>query len=151
MASISSKIELFIMSLLEDSDDIELKRNDLAQYFGCSPSQINYVLTTRFTLDRGYLITSKRGGGGCINVIRVQTQDEDIRELVTNHVGNEISQAKVHAIVMRLHDNRIVSSREASLILSAVSSLAMVPPSLENYIRANILKNMLCALMGEKE
>ena len=69
---ISDSIEAFIKDMLtEDEHEVELKRNELAQYFGCAPSQINYVLSTRFTLDDGYITESKRGGGGCIRIVRI--------------------------------------------------------------------------------
>ena len=66
MASISDEIEQFILSVLSDDESVKLSRNDLAHYFSVAPSQINYVLATRFNFDKGYIIESKRGGDGCI-------------------------------------------------------------------------------------
>ena len=75
--SVSDMIEEFIMSSLDDDNFIELSRNDLAKFFSCVPSQINYVLNTRFTVNRGFVVESQRGGGGYIKVTRVQDNDEN--------------------------------------------------------------------------
>ena len=76
---LSDTIEEFIkMMMAQDEEEIELKRNELAEYFSCAPSQINYVLSTRFTPDHGYVIESRRGGGGCIRVIRLRRGSGDM-------------------------------------------------------------------------
>ena len=72
MAQLSDSIEQFIKNLMEEDRQIDLKRNELAQHFGCAPSQINYVLATRFSIDHGYVIESRRGGGGYVRIIRIQ-------------------------------------------------------------------------------
>ena len=74
MAQLSNEIEKFIKDLMEDDSQVELKRNELAQHFGCAPSQINYVLATRFTIDHGYVIESRRGGGGYVHIVRMRQE-----------------------------------------------------------------------------
>ena len=78
MASISDVIEQFILQALADDDLLQLSRNDLATFFSCAPSQINYVLSTRFTPEKGFMIESKRGGGGCINLIRLNDEKANV-------------------------------------------------------------------------
>ena len=79
MANISDSIEKFILSFFDDGDDsVQLSRNELAHYFNVSPSQINYVLTTRFGVDRGYYVESRRGGGGFIMLVRLSQNKEDL-------------------------------------------------------------------------
>ena len=90
MARLSDMIEEFIKALLEESNgQLELQRNELADYFECAPSQINYVLATRFSLDRGYYIESRRGGGGYIRIIRLDMDNNDyIMYLLRERIGN---------------------------------------------------------------
>ena len=71
MANISDLIESFLIDLFGDESSIYISRNELAQYFNCAPSQINYVLSTRFTLDKGFAIESRRGGGGYVTLVRL--------------------------------------------------------------------------------
>lgn len=77
MAQLSDSIEQFIKDLMEEDRQIDLKRNELAQHFGCAPSQINYVLATRFSIDHGYVIESRRGGGGYVRIIRIQRANDE--------------------------------------------------------------------------
>ena len=76
MASITDKIELFINELMNNSNSIQIKRNELANLFNCAPSQINYVLMTRFTIDRGYYIDSKKGGGGYVQITKITRKNQ---------------------------------------------------------------------------
>ena len=120
MSAMSDHIEQFINELLDKEDGAELKRNELAQYFGCAPSQINYVLTTRFSLERGYMIKSKRGGGGHITIMRINVdQDELLHSLTCDGIGEAISQAQARAFVARLRENGCISERESGIMLAA--------------------------------
>ena len=76
MAQLSDSIERFIKELMEEGSQIEVRRNELAQHFGCAPSQINYVLATRFSVDHGYIIESRRGGGGYVRIVRMRERGE---------------------------------------------------------------------------
>ena len=94
MPRLSDIIEEFIKQMLQENDDRELqiRRNQLANQFSCAPSQINYVLTTRFTKDKGYYIESKRGGGGCIILRRIEFSDNnDLSEILRDKIGNTIT------------------------------------------------------------
>lgn len=88
MAQLSDSIEQFIKDLMEEDRQIDLKRNELAQHFGCAPSQINYVLATRFSIDHGYVIESRRGGGGYVRIIRIQrANDESSLSVLLRRIG----------------------------------------------------------------
>ena len=148
MSAMSDHIEQFINELLDKEDGAELKRNELAQYFGCAPSQINYVLTTRFSLERGYMIKSTRGGGGHITIMRINVdQDELLHSLTCDGIGEAISQAQARAFVARLRENGCISERESGIMLAACGDLPMVPQNVRDYVRANTLKAMLVAVL----
>lgn len=147
MSAISDSIERFIQMLFEEGNGVELRRNELAQHFGCAPSQINYVLSTRFTLDKGYIITSKRGGGGYISIVRLAAEEDLLRDLVTSRIGSELTLHEASAMISRLIDQKLVTVKEGRLMLAAVHDIAMVSPSMRNHIRSGIFKNMLMELM----
>ena len=89
MATISDVIENFILSTLGQNNDLNLSRNELADYFNCAPSQINYVLTTRFNLNRGFIIQSQRGGGGYIRIVRIKNFDNNyIHKVINSSIRN---------------------------------------------------------------
>ena len=102
---LSDSIETFIKALLaEDEQSVELKRNELAEYFGCAPSQINYVLATRFTLDDGYVIESRRGGGGYIRIVRVMSSDhQQLMYLINERIGQSITEAEAARKVREIY------------------------------------------------
>lgn len=149
MSAMSDAIERFINEMLSDTDNVELQRNELAQYFGCAPSQINYVLTTRFSPERGYIITSKRGGGGHITVARILlTEDDLMRQLIAGGIGDSLVLPRARAIILRLREENAVSDREAALLLSATQDYAAVPAKMRDHFRAETLKKMLLGLVG---
>lgn len=152
MARLSDVIEGFIKDMLRSSKDgvLELQRNELAAYFKCAPSQINYVLSTRFTVERGYYIESKRGGGGCIKIMRMNVDRDDyIFYLLANAIGDSISQACADNIIEQLMENGDVDKRLAAMMKSAVSDKAIdLPPSVRDRVRANIMKNMMMVLLS---
>ena len=148
---LSDTIEQFIKELLSDeSADVELKRNELAEYFGCAPSQINYVLATRFSPDHGYLTESRRGGGGYIRIVRVvQTGAQRLMYLVNDRIGDSIGEEECLRMISQLKEQRIVTADEASLMASAVSTRALsvpVPDALKNAMRAKMMKSMLMTI-----
>jgi len=151
MSAVSDAIEQFIIEMLSDSQAVELQRNELAQYFSCAPSQINYVLTTRFSPDRGYIITSKRGGGGYIRISRMQISEDDLlRQLVSGGIGETLTAARARAIVSRLQEQNILTNREAAMLSAAVKDTTTVPGALKDYHRAHTFRAMLLALMKEE-
>ena len=145
---LSDTIEQFIKAMLvEDAQEIELKRNELAEYFGCAPSQINYVLSTRFTPEHGYIIESRRGGGGCIRIFRMQQSTADqLLYMMNERVGDAIDQLSATHLIQQLMERGIVSRSEAALMASAISSQALSLPvtsNMKDAFRAKILKSML--------
>ena len=145
MAQLSDSIERFIKELMEEGSQIEVRRNELAQHFGCAPSQINYVLATRFSVDHGYIIESRRGGGGYVRIVRMRERVEgNLLDLLLKRVGNSIPEENACAIIAHLLDRKLVTSNEAKLMRAAVSRNALaLPVSAKDVLRASVLKNML--------
>ncbi|MGN0779429.1 MAG: CtsR family transcriptional regulator [Aristaeellaceae bacterium] len=148
---LSDSIETFIKTLLaEDEPSVELKRNELAEYFGCAPSQINYVLATRFTLDDGYVIESRRGGGGYIRIVRVvNSNHQQLMYLINERIGQTISEAEAVRLIGQLTERQIISGSEGDIMRAAVSSAALsipVPDAMKDALRARSLKSMLTAV-----
>ena len=150
MSKISDIIEDFILDQLEDSGYIFLSRNEMANFFNCAPSQINYVLDTRFTIDRGFVKESKRGGSGYIKISRLKNTDDNeyLNSLVLESVGDELSEKRMVQILEKLVSDNIVSFNEKVLIEAALSedSLAM-PFTIKDKVRAKSFKNILIELM----
>ena len=145
MAQLSDTIERFIKELLEGDMQVELRRNELAQHFGCAPSQINYVLATRFSMDHGYLIESRRGGGGYIKIVRMRERSsETLLNTIIDRIGNSISEESAAALIANLMERNIVTRKEALLMRSAVESNALaLPVSTKDVLRASVLSNMV--------
>lgn len=153
MSGLSNIIEEFIKELFQGTEDgiIEIQRNELAEYFDCAPSQINYVLTTRFTPYMGYYVESKRGGGGYIRIVKVEFDTENtINELITNTIGDSITKNKSYGIIDTLKEEDIITERETYLMKVALGdrSLACNTEN-RNELRADILKNMLLIFLME--
>ena len=144
----SDVIEQFLLEMLQDEADIVLKRNELASRFACAPSQINYVIGTRFTGQRGYEVESQRGGGGYIRIRKVAPSGSNYMMHVVNAVGEAISYASVQAMVVNMIQSGIVTEREGKLICAAVSdrSLPIQQPQ-RDQMRAIVFKNMLISLV----
>ena len=151
MPGISNLIERFIKEMLEETDDgiIEIGRNELAEQFGCAPSQINYVLTTRFTPYRGFYIESRRGGGGYIKIMKVGIEeDEAMEDLIINAIGDSITKNKAYHIIEGLVEEEVVTLREGYLMKASIEDNALKNVTTgRNQLRADILKNMLLILM----
>ena len=153
MAQLSDSIEQFIKELMSEDKHIELRRNELAQHFGCAPSQINYVLATRFSVDHGYIIESRRGGGGYVRIVRMETRGEkNFLEALLERVGNSIDEETANAIISNLYERKLVSRREALLIKSAVSRSALaLPITAKDVLRAAVFRNMLIQVFKNNE
>ncbi len=150
MANISDIIEKFIIQTLGEEESIDISRNQLAEYFSCVPSQINYVLETRFTTDRGYYTESKRGGNGYIKISKIKTSSSNdyLNSLVSDSVGDELSFKRLEQILDKLVQEKIVNEKERMIILSGLSeeSLSM-PFTIKDKVRAKAFKNILIKLM----
>lgn len=145
MKTISDIIEEFILSQLEDGE-INLSRNELASFFNCAPSQINYVLTTRFTPMKGYDVESKRGGGGYIKIVKFSNSNKinHIHNLIANYIGYSIDYNNAVMILDNLLSNNIITSSEYKLIAVAISNKSLASPiNNESQLRAKILTNIL--------
>jgi len=150
MSGLSNVIESFIKNLLIDAEGtIEIQRNELAEYFDCAPSQINYVLTTRFTPYKGYYIESRRGGGGYIKIIKVSIDEyKDINNIIVNTIGDSITKGKAYDIINALKDEEIIAERECDIIKAAIGDRAIsCDNNIRNSLRADILKNILLILV----
>ena len=150
MSALCNSIEAFIKSLMTENDDeLELQRNELAQYFNCAPSHINYVLSTRFTLERGYAVQSKRGGGGFIRIIRIDIdEDEALYSLLTGRIGDTMDERSANAVIGELQSCNVISAREAALMKASVSDKAIAAPvSVRDAVRARCLKSQVAALI----
>lgn len=153
MAQLSDTIERFIKELMSEDAHIELRRNELAQHFGCAPSQINYVLATRFSVDHGYLIESRRGGGGYVRIVRMHPREEgNLLDALIKRVGNSVDEETANAIIQHLQDCELVSVNEAALMKSAIARNALaLPVSGKDVLRAAVFKNMLIQVFRNAE
>lgn len=145
--ALSDRIEMFILHLLSDEDEwIELKRNELAQAFDCVPSQINYVLSTRFTPGNGYITESRRGGGGYLRIRRLNS--ENIISSVISSIDDEIDAVSAQAVIKSITNRGLINEREGAIMLCAVSDNSLViNQPFKNRVRAEILKNCLIKLI----
>jgi len=146
---LSELIEAYIKELIEDSDDfVEFGRNDLAEHFNCVPSQINYVIATRFSPERGYYVESKRGGGGNIKIKRIDMTKNHYIMHIINSIEGSLSQSQVEIIMKDMIDYEMISEQEAKLISVATNDKVLaLPNELKDEVRTRIFKNMLLNLI----
>lgn len=150
MPKLSDLIEDFLKDMLQDSNSraIEIQRNELANYFECAPSQINYVLTTRFSVESGYIIESRRGGGGHIKIARIKHSEEDFASTLIRAIGDSISKMKAFALVDVLLERKLINRRESELMKSAMKDRVLAGAgNNRNALRAALLKSMLATLV----
>ncbi|MBM7704998.1 CtsR family transcriptional regulator [Metabacillus iocasae] len=150
MPNISDIIEQYLKEVLElnNEDAVEIKRSEIADRFQCVPSQINYVINTRFTLERGYIVESKRGGGGFIRIIKVKSHNTShLFEQVLGVIHQKISQVNAGSLIIRLVEKQVITEREAKIMLSVIDrSVINVDLPYRDELRAQLLKAMLNAL-----
>ena len=152
MARLSDIIESFIKQIISDAKGVaEIQRNELANRFNCVPSQINYVISTRFTNDRGYYVESRRGGGGYIRISRVNVTVDDISVYLMHiiaAIGERIGQQDADAFIMNFVDYDLIKPREANVMRAAINDkiLLRIAQPERDALRADILKNMLMCL-----
>ena len=141
---LSDAIADMILNMFDDNTStIQIQRNDLAQQLGCVPSQINYVITSRFTPEQGYRIESRRGGGGYIMITRAATKENALMSLV-NSIGNSIDEKSAKANIYNLHYQGLLSDKAGRIMMSVVSdnNFKGVETEIKNQIRASLLKQM---------
>lgn len=146
----SDIVARYIIDMLNESDgNAEIQRNELAGLLGCVPSQINYVISSRFTPEQGYIVESRRGGGGYIKITRVSTDRRIALMHIVNSIGRSISLTEAATILENMTERKIIDRYDKVLILSALSDAACkdVPQELRGQLRASVMKNMLATIV----
>lgn len=151
MSSLSDRIEYYFKKLLTETETkniIKIQRNEVAKKFNCVPSQINYVLKTRFNMASGYVVESQRGGGGYVKIIKIDHDSKlEILKLVLNKIDTDISQQNANNIIQRLYEEEIITKREKELLETMIhrQNLNVNLPD-RNILRANMLNSALQVL-----
>lgn len=151
MARISDTIENFIKDMLakQDSKEILIQRNEIAGKFKCAPSQINYVLSTRFTYEKGYIIESKRGGGGCIIIKKIDFNNYSLKlESINSAIGESITYSSAEAIIKHLNEINIISNNEYNIIKISINDRTLSSAENKNKVRADILRGMITVILS---
>ncbi len=148
--SMSNIIAEMILEMLQEAGETEIQRNELAQTLGCVPSQINYVISSRFTPEQGYTVESRRGGGGYIRIARIKYDKGAMLMHVVNSVGTAIDEAACRSNVYNLNYQNIITAETSRLILAATNDrvLSEVPRPIRDNVRASIFKQMLLNVKG---
>lgn len=149
MQNTSDIIELFLKKLIEQQNgELELKRNELAGQFNCAPSQINYVLATRFTVNRGYMVTSRKGGGGYIRITSIDMARNDYILHIINNIGESCSATQALQVINGLFERNIITKREAQLMSASLRD-ELLGDNIEDICRrrADTLKSMMLVLI----
>ena len=142
----SDIIEDFIKDLFEEDENnfIEIQRNELAQHFNCVPSQINYVISTRFKPSQGYYVESKRGGGGNIRIKKINNTKSDYIIHIINNIGKSITVNEIDILLSDFLTYNIINQQEAKLLKVATSdNVLKLDIDIKDEVRARIFKNML--------
>lgn len=147
--NLSKEIADLIVQMLGDTGTAEIRRNDLAEQIGCVPSQINYVLSSRFTPENGYIVESRRGGGGYIKITRATYNYETLKMHLINSIGDKIDEKACRANLQNLHARGLLSDREVSVMYAALrdNTYRDLPPAARDRVRASVFKQMLLATM----
>jgi transcriptional regulator CtsR len=148
--NISDIIEKYLKQVLDSNGKelLEIKRSEIADKFQCVPSQINYVINTRFTSERGYIVESKRGGGGYIRIYKIKASDEiELLDAIISQIDSHLSQAASDSIIIRLVENGVISEREAKMMVSVMDrSVIYIDLPERDELRARMMKAMLTSL-----
>ena len=148
MARMSDMIEEFIKELFDETDYIEIQRNDLAEQFNCVPSQINYVIATRFKPAQGYYVESRRGGGGHITIKKMNISKSKYIMHIIESVEDSITAQEVDIFISNLLSYDVISEEQAKLLKVATSdNVLIIPSQYRDILRASIFKNMLINLV----
>ena len=144
--NITDIIESYLKEILADSKQIEIKRSEIAEQFDVVPSQINYVIKTRFNIQNGYLVESKRGGGDYIRIAKVNLiNNVNVIDDLIDYIGDHINARKGLQIIQSLYEDKVLTKKEANLILAAIDSntLSFADKKVEDQVRARILISIL--------
>ncbi|ALC83302.1 MULTISPECIES: CtsR family transcriptional regulator [Bacillus] len=148
--NISDIIEKYLKQVLDTNGKelLEIKRSEIADKFQCVPSQINYVINTRFTSERGYIVESKRGGGGYIRIYKIKASDEiELLDAIISQINSHLSQAASDGIIIRLVENGVITEREAKMMVSVMDrSVIYIDLPVRDELRARMMKAMLTSL-----
>ncbi|MBL0389447.1 CtsR family transcriptional regulator [Tumebacillus sp. ITR2] len=152
MRNISDIIEQHLKTILTNSHEgiIEIKRSELADTFHCVPSQINYVISTRFTIEKGYVVESKRGGGGYIRIQRVglDRRNNALHRAILDIIGSSLSAREAEGFLGRLLEENVLTEREVLMMRAVIcSDILALSPQLRDQVRANQLSAMLVAIL----
>lgn len=148
--SLSNDIAQLLLNMLEETGKAEIRRNELAEQLGCVPSQINYVISSRFTPERGYTVESQRGGGGYIKITRIHyAAKEQVLMHIINSIGDAIGEQSARAIILNLNHSELLSADKAKMLAAAMNENAYKAANkeLRPKLRAAILKQMLLACL----
>lgn len=144
----SDMIEEFIKELFDETDYIEIQRNDLAEQFNCVPSQINYVIATRFKPAQGYYVESRRGGGGHIAIRKMNISKSNYIVHIIESIGDKITSQEIDIFISNMLSYDVVTEQQAKLLKVATSDNVLVIPSqYRDTLRASLFKNMLINLV----
>lgn len=147
MMNISDMIADTILRILEEDGIAEIRRNDLAEQLGCVPSQINYVITSRFRPEQGYIVESRRGGSGYVRITRLNMSRSGLLMHVINSIGDSLDAGSARVMTENLFHREVLGGKEARLILTALSdhSLRAISPPLRDQVRADLFKQLLAS------
>ncbi len=147
--NLSDLIEEYIMNAIENEEQVELKRSEIAQEFNCVPSQINYVISTRFIPELGFYVESKRGGNGYIKISRINLSKHDYISDLIQKIGRSMSQSTLDVYLRELLRYNIIDNKGATVISAALSekSLMQVDKVNRDKVRADSFKNILVNLI----
>lgn len=146
---ISDLIENYLRELFSDESEIVIKRNDLATRFNCVPSQINYVIKTRFTTENGFTVESRRGGGGYVTIRKKSLTKNDWLAELLSLCGDSLKQSEALLYIKNLYENRFITEREANLICTVLSDYSLGDAyEKKDIIRAKMLKSVIISLMN---
>lgn len=153
MGNLADYIESYLKRLLEGAEQgmIELQRRELAEMFRCVPSQISYVLGTRFTPDRGYVVETRRGGGGYIRIVRLSFRpSQDLASLIEAEIGDEITGRRADALLLRLEDEGLIDEGDRTFMRAVIDrETERIHPSYRAAVRASLLKAMVMLVLRD--
>ncbi|MCL4514592.1 MAG: CtsR family transcriptional regulator [Firmicutes bacterium] len=154
MESLSDHIEKHLRNLLEQAEHgvLEIQRRELADQFECAPSQINYVLETRFTTRRGYVVETRRGGGGYIRIMQLSWQPaEELAGVIQREIGESLSQREAEHLLLRLVDAQLLNNRQAAMVRAALEQeVEKISVPFQDVLRALVLRAILTVLLERR-